>query len=167
MEMTIPTYRQLCRHQRQFCRQNFGQAKSDRIDGGEYFMRLIGLIKGLRFDFKIVIQDQISGQSIFYLVSRAWNFIWKLLIFVTFYFSDAGASLTESEENFLIGLEETGIILEDEPNENSIWNQVKSTERKDEEIQSWTKGETPTQIRDNKGSMFDWYSASFPNLKNL
>ena len=36
MQMTIPTYRQLCRHQRQFCRRFFDQAKSDRIDGAEY-----------------------------------------------------------------------------------------------------------------------------------
>lgn len=71
------------------------------------------------------------------------------------FLSDANATLTESEENFLIGIEETGIIIEDEPNENSIWNQVKSTDRKDNEIQSWTRGETPTQIKNNKGSMFD------------
>ena len=57
--------------------------------------------------------------------------------------------------NFLIGLEETGIALEDEIDETSIWNQVKFTEREDDELQPFSKGETPTQIKNNKGSLFD------------
>merc|ERR1712228_134159 len=69
--------------------------------------------------------------------------------------SDHPAELTDHESNFLIGLDETGIILEDELSETSIWNKVKFTERDENETQTYTRGQTPNQIKNNKGSMFD------------
>jgi len=65
------------------------------------------------------------------------------------------AELTEFESNFLIALDETGICLEDEITEDSIWRQVKFTARDDDEIQTYTRGQTPTQIKNNMGSLCD------------
>jgi len=58
-------------------------------------------------------------------------------------------SITPEEDDFTIALEEMGIIFEEPFDENSRFRQVKFTEREDGELPSWTRGQTPSQIKNN------------------
>lgn len=58
-------------------------------------------------------------------------------------------SITAEEDDFTIALEEMGIIFEEPFDENSRFRQIKFTERDDGELPSWTRGQTPSQIKNN------------------
>ena len=55
--------------------------------------------------------------------------------------------------DFAIGVEDEGIYIEEDLDEDSIWHQVEFTERKNSNIQTFTRDLTPDQIRINRGSM--------------
>ena len=63
--------------------------------------------------------------------------------------------------DFAIGVEDEGIYIEEDLDEDSIWHQVEFTERKNSNIQTFTRGLTPDQIRINRGSMPEWTSDLF------
>ena len=58
--------------------------------------------------------------------------------------------------DFAIGVEDEGIHIEEDLDEDSIWHQVEFTERKNSNVQTFTRGLTPDQIRINRGSMPEW-----------
>ena len=59
----------------------------------------------------------------------------------------------ESQLDFVAGIEDEGITIESELDEDSEWHQVQFTERNDGELQSFTRGLTPSQIKTNRGHM--------------
>ena len=64
-------------------------------------------------------------------------------------FSSQEDSITAEEDDFTIALEEMGIIFEEPFDENSRFRQIKFTDRNDGELPSWTRGQTPSQIKNN------------------
>ena len=61
----------------------------------------------------------------------------------------------ESQLDFVAGIEDEGITIESELDEDSEWHQVQFTERSDDQIQSFTRGLTPNQIKTNRGHMHE------------
>ena len=53
--------------------------------------------------------------------------------------------------DFMAGIEDEGIVVEADLDEDSEWHQVQFTERSDKEMQSFTRGLTPNQLRNNRG----------------
>ena len=68
-------------------------------------------------------------------------------------YSDEEREQFQSKLDFGVGVEEEGIHIEQEIDENSFWNEVEFTQRNDDQIQTFTRGLTPSQIKNNKGSM--------------
>ena len=68
-------------------------------------------------------------------------------------YSDETREVYQSKLDFGAGVEEEGIHIEPELDEDSHWNQVEFTERTDDNLQTFTRGFTPSQIKNNKGSM--------------
>lgn len=53
----------------------------------------------------------------------------------------------------MAGIEDEGIIVEADLDEDSEWHQVQFTERSDKEMQSFSRGLTPNQLRNNRGHL--------------
>lgn len=68
-------------------------------------------------------------------------------------YSEEEASKHVNKLDFAIGVEDEGIHIEEDLDEDSIWHQVEFTERKNSNVQTFTRGLTPDQIRINRGSM--------------
>ena len=77
----------------------------------------------------------------------------KYQIFLRSGYLESDRLAQESQLDFVAGIEDEGITIESELDEDSEWHQVQFTERNDGELQSFTRGLTPSQIKTNRGHM--------------
>ena len=68
-------------------------------------------------------------------------------------YSEEEVSKHVNKLDFSIGVEDEGIHIEQDLDEESIWHQVEFTERSNSNMQTFIRGLTADQIRINRGSM--------------
>ena len=68
-------------------------------------------------------------------------------------YTDVDRQNQESQLDFVSGVEDEGIVIESELDENSEWHQVHYTTRRNDQVQSFERGLTPLQVTQNRGDM--------------